>query len=417
MNGQEVLDALDGGHWTREKIVSQSRAGIWQCPKVRAHVYRKWADRCWSDRHGPEAHRYLTWIVACLLAHHNGGVTDGANLPSLDIVPLHDGVTIRLDNLCPEVVKLGILIGQFLARTSLGLDDASDDPFIQQVYELWSWRPPTLQTLQDEKSEEVEEDGIIVSKPLEPPAFLDDLSEYLVCHDDDWRRDQLVLEHYPAVMLRASRLEWRDHGERLFRNLLFWEDRFNCLPPDRQPQVDMLARALTCDASLGRLVGPLVLGTDVNVAKRCFLLQAGMQAVAQTTSHKSHLAEVLFQGLYSDNRALVKKLPPLVKEKLILTSAIILHNVRQAMNAERLLKVFVEGGLVPTLGDESYGMRKAIALALNLTLPIAVQDASLWSSVLLALGQKPLLLTAKEDAELQLMWQQAIRELMLKFHL
>lgn len=423
------LRKLQSGTKTRDEI--STHAEQWsKRSDCRNFLLTRWSDKTWGDRHGPNEHRYVTWLMACMLLHDR----------SLSRHPsVLAGVSGRLENLSREVVRLGILIGQFVSESALGCYAATEqDAFCRQVYELWRWQPAAMPCTDGEGSGETNDrtetenddvdehkdasNEVILLKPLPPPVFLDELSDYLVS-DDDWRKHQAVLDSFESVMIKAGKLEWQDHGERLFRNCIFWEDRFNCLPEDRHPQVRMLAVCLLRDNSLARLVGSFVLGNDVNLAKRCFLVQASLEAVGMAPSdlkriapdtQRSRLAEGLLRNLLTKA---TQSLPLMVFERVSIASAAILHNIRQAVNVESLLALYIEHVARPglVLAEGNFAVWRALLLALNLTLPIAIKEAGMWIPVLEALSTVALPDTS--DKECAALYGQVLRLLADKFGL
>lgn len=259
---------------------------------------------------------------------------------------------------------MGIALGQRLSSSALGVD--LNDPFIYKLYEqVLDWAPEPKEKKIVEEDAEVD----ILPKAIEPPYFLADAIEYIVS-EDDWRKHQLALEHLPAILKKCSALELQDHGERLFRNLIFWQDRFKLEDFDNQHLL-LLSQSMHREhelklCSFPKLLADFVHTHEVNIGRRVQLLQSAIQTAQSIKSEKSRFIAPLLRHLLGKQVS-----TELIQEKLLLTCGIMLSTIQKSFDASELTQRYLQY-IAPLLCSKVYGIRRALLISCNLCLPISL---------------------------------------------
>jgi hypothetical protein len=343
--------------------------------QVSQHFVRKWADKEWCDSNGPQSHSYLTWIIASLVAFTS---SDTSFLSNPTGRMLMDGVSLRLGHLDGQVIKMGIVIGQKLSGTNLGVD-LSEDAFCLKIYnQLYNWIPPK----KTEKPKELIDDSDeIIPPPVAPPHFLADLIEYIIS-DDDWRKHQAVIDTLPIIVQKSTSLELQDYGERFLRNLIFWQDRYKLENFDDKLG-DFLAITMLKSPILGGLIGNFVNGNDINDGRKVQLLNSTVRAIS--IEAKSDLCLNILGSLLVPP----KDINNLILEKVLITAGVLIFNCKQSFNSEKMLCLYFDY-LTVYLPKISlvYGLKRALLLgcALIIQVPKCNLFIQKWSIITDLLG-------------------------------
>ena len=346
-------------------ILEQGDLSIEQLPKILSsidldanlsqHFILKWADKDWCDANGPQSHSYLAWIIACLISNKD---PDVSLLSSSTGRMLMDGVSHRLGHLDGQVIRMGSVIGQKLSNTNLGVD-LSEDTFCKKIYDqVFRWAPP----FKPEKPKTSIDDSVeVIPKPIEPPHFASDLIEYIIS-EDDWRKHQAVIDYLPVILNKSSSLELQDHGERLMRNLIFWQDRFK-LDNFDDKLGDFLALTMLKSPILGRLIGSFVNNNDINDGRKVQILNSTIRAIS--LENKSNLCLNILDTLLVPS----KNLNNLILEKVLITSGVLIFNCKQSFDSEKMLKLYFDYLIefLPII-SRVYGLKRAFLLGCSLVI-------------------------------------------------
>ena len=368
-DGEELILILERGDLSVEKL-PKLLSGMDLNASLSRHFMLKWADKAWCDANGPQSHSYLTWIIACLVSSK---IPDVSFLSSPVGRMLMDGVSLRLGHLDGQVIRMGTVIGQRLSNTNLGID-LSDDTFCKKVYDqIFQWTPPPKPEKPKVSNDDSDE---VIPKPIEPPHFLSDLIECIIS-DDDWRKHQAVIDHLPAILKKSSSFELQDHGERIMRNLIFWQDRFK-LDNFDDKLGDFLGLTMLKSPVLGRLIGSFVNNNDINDGRKVQILNSTIRAIS--IEKKSDLCLYILETLLIHS----KNLNDLILEKILITSGVLIFNCKQSFDSEKMLKLYFDYliELLPRMSPV-YGLKRALFLSCSLI--IKVPNSSLfihrWSAI------------------------------------